>query len=354
MPLRTCGGGRAGTAHTPTLTAPQLARHRPERPAAERARDRRLSASSRPRLRCSRHVRSLGLRSRRHPRGAGRGRGLRRRRGRRLEGPAALGPGRGRPDALRHAREPLGRARCSCAPPTCACSIAAATRCQAAAAFSGGYNAGIALRGFGTEMFAAASAGASDGDEGRARPRGDGPAERLVEGRGRRRRGRRDAPEAALGCRDVAPADGPLADIHIRAPTRGNRRLEQLLEAVNGDLQVKAWWHMAGVNAQRLGLTDHSWVHIQIVTNIALRLARLLFRRGITPAMVADHGMTERDAEVVDRGGRALPLRGHVDPPHRPRDLLALPHRRQARRPAGGASTPSPSARSSSPRRCTR
>ena len=90
-----------------------------------------------------------------------------------------------------------------------------------------------------------------------------------------------------------------VADINIRAPTRGNRRLEQLLEAVNADEQVKAWWHVAGVNAQRLALTDHSWVHIQIVTNIALRLARLLFRRGIVPNMVADHGMTERDAEVV-------------------------------------------------------
>ena len=96
----------------------------------------------------------------------------------------------------------------------------------------------------------------------------------------------------------MAPADA-LADIHIRAPTRGNRRLEQLLEAVNGDPQVKAWWHMAGINAQRLGLTDHSWVHIQIVTNIALRLGRPLFRRGITPAVVTAHGMTERDAEVT-------------------------------------------------------
>jgi hypothetical protein len=34
---------------------------------------------------------------------------------------------------------------------------------SAAAAFAGGYNAGIALRGFGTEMFAAATAGAGDG-----------------------------------------------------------------------------------------------------------------------------------------------------------------------------------------------
>jgi uncharacterized protein len=90
-----------------------------------------------------------------------------------------------------------------------------------------------------------------------------------------------------------------IAAIRIRAPTRGNRRLEQLFEAVNADPQVKAWWHMAGVNAARLGLTDHSWVHIQIVTNISLRLARLLFRHGIVPAMVSDHRMTERDAEVV-------------------------------------------------------
>ena len=90
-----------------------------------------------------------------------------------------------------------------------------------------------------------------------------------------------------------------IAAIRIRAPTRGNRKLDQLFDAVNADPQVKAWWHMAGVNAARLELTDHSWVHVQIVTNIALRLARLLFRRGIVPAMVSDHRMTERDAEVV-------------------------------------------------------
>jgi uncharacterized protein len=94
-----------------------------------------------------------------------------------------------------------------------------------------------------------------------------------------------------------------VADIRIRAPTRGNRRLERLLEAVNADGQVKAWWHMAGLNAQRLEMSDHSWVHIQIVTNIALRLARLLFRAGIVPSMVTDHGMGERDAEVVIAAG---------------------------------------------------
>ncbi len=53
-------------------------------------------------------------------------------------------------------------------------------------------------------------------------------------------------------------------------------------------------------------MSDHSWVHIQIVTNIALRLARLLFRRGVEPAMITDHGLTERDAEVVIAAGALL------------------------------------------------
>jgi uncharacterized protein len=97
-----------------------------------------------------------------------------------------------------------------------------------------------------------------------------------------------------------------IGDITIRAPTRGNRKLEKLLAAVNADPQIKAWWHAAGVNAERLDMSDHSWVHIQIVTNIALRLARLLFRRGIEPSLVTDHGMTQRDAEVVIAAGSLL------------------------------------------------
>jgi metal-dependent HD superfamily phosphatase/phosphodiesterase len=86
---------------------------------------------------------------------------------------------------------------------------------------------------------------------------------------------------------------------NIRAPARGNRKLERLIAAVNEDVQLKAWWNAAAVNAERLNMSDHSWVHIQIVTNIGLRLARLLFRRGVVPSAVADHGLTERDAEVI-------------------------------------------------------
>jgi metal-dependent HD superfamily phosphatase/phosphodiesterase len=103
------------------------------------------------------------------------------------------------------------------------------------------------------------------------------------------------------------PPREALAEIRVRAPTRGNRRLEALLGAVNADDQVKAWWLVSGVNAtRRLRMSDHSWVHIQIVLNIGLRLARLLFRRGVTPSVVTDYGMSERDAEVVIAAGCLL------------------------------------------------
>jgi metal-dependent HD superfamily phosphatase/phosphodiesterase len=104
----------------------------------------------------------------------------------------------------------------------------------------------------------------------------------------------------------VSPRDA-LAEIKIHAPTRGNRRLERLLDAVNADDHIKTLWYVSGVNAtRRLGMSDHSWVHIQIVLNIALRLGRLLFRRGVTPSVVADFGMGERDAEVVIASGCLL------------------------------------------------
>ena len=53
-------------------------------------------------------------------------------------------------------------------------------------------------------------------------------------------------------------------------------------------------------------MSDHSWVHVQIVLNIALRLLRLLVKAGVERAMVTDHGMRDRDSEVVVAAGGAL------------------------------------------------
>jgi uncharacterized protein len=90
-----------------------------------------------------------------------------------------------------------------------------------------------------------------------------------------------------------------IPELEIRAPTRGNRKLQALFQAANGDRRLHAWWYMQQVNADRRDMSDHSWVHIQIVSNIALRLFRLLNRAGVKPAMVSDHDMKPRDAEVV-------------------------------------------------------
>jgi uncharacterized protein len=100
------------------------------------------------------------------------------------------------------------------------------------------------------------------------------------------------------------PPREAIAEVRVRAPTRGNRRLERFLEAVNADDHVKALWHVSAVNAsRRLDMSDHSWVHIQIVLNIGLRLARILFRRGVVPSVTVDYAMSQQDAEVVIAAG---------------------------------------------------
>ncbi|MGZ8717508.1 MAG: HD domain-containing protein [Gaiellaceae bacterium] len=88
--------------------------------------------------------------------------------------------------------------------------------------------------------------------------------------------------------------------MRINVPVRGNRKLRTLIERVNDDAQLKGWWHVSNVNAvARMEINDHSWVHIQIVTNIALKLLRQLTKHHVEPSVVRDYGMTRDDAEIV-------------------------------------------------------
>ncbi len=88
--------------------------------------------------------------------------------------------------------------------------------------------------------------------------------------------------------------------MRINVPVRGNRKLRTLIERVNADDQIKGWWHVSNVNAvARMQINDHSWVHIQIVTNIALKLLRQLTKHGVEPGLVRDFGLEQDDAEVV-------------------------------------------------------
>ena len=88
--------------------------------------------------------------------------------------------------------------------------------------------------------------------------------------------------------------------MRINVPARANRKLRTVLDRVNADTQLKAWWHVANVNAvSRMQINDHSWVHIQIVANIALKLLRQLTKHGVEPGVVRDYGYARDDAEVV-------------------------------------------------------
>jgi metal-dependent HD superfamily phosphatase/phosphodiesterase len=112
-----------------------------------------------------------------------------------------------------------------------------------------------------------------------------------------------------------------VARMRINVPVRGNRKLRTLIERVNDDGQLKGWWHVSNVNAvSRMQINDHSWVHIQIVTNIALKLLRQLTKHGVEPGLVRDFGLEQDDAEVVvvlaaltHCIGMSIHRRGHED-----------------------------------------
>jgi metal-dependent HD superfamily phosphatase/phosphodiesterase len=135
----------------------------------------------------------------------------------------------------------------------------------------------------------------------------------------------------------VPEAEGPISEeavretrltpsqavegMRIRVPVRANKKLRRVIDTVNDDRQLKGWWHVSNVNAVvRLQINDHSWVHIQIVANIALKLLRQLVRHGVEPSVVRDYGMTPEDAEVVvvlsaltHCVGMSVHRRGHED-----------------------------------------
>ena len=101
-------------------------------------------------------------------------------------------------------------------------------------------------------------------------------------------------PESAVGTEPLRPAE------MIRFPTRHNAVLKQVLDRINADEDLHTIWRCQNINAvDRLGMSDHGPIHMQIVVNIALRLFRMLVASGLTPNLVKDHQLTGDDAEVV-------------------------------------------------------
>jgi metal-dependent HD superfamily phosphatase/phosphodiesterase len=87
-------------------------------------------------------------------------------------------------------------------------------------------------------------------------------------------------------------------ELHL--PVRHNPKLRQVIGRINEHRELQALWRICNVTAvDRLHITDHGPVHVQIIANIALRLLRLLVESGVEPSIVRDYSLEHVDAEVV-------------------------------------------------------
>jgi metal-dependent HD superfamily phosphatase/phosphodiesterase len=73
------------------------------------------------------------------------------------------------------------------------------------------------------------------------------------------------------------------------------------MERIKEDKKLQTYWKCANVMAiERMGYTDHGPTHVKIVSNLALRLLRILLEKKlITPSIVENYKMQNDDAEVV-------------------------------------------------------
>jgi len=89
-------------------------------------------------------------------------------------------------------------------------------------------------------------------------------------------------------------------EITIHVPTKNNYLLEKALDKINKNEQIYTLWRVVNINAvDRLGMTDHGPVHVQIVANIALKLARMLNDSQMEMSITRDYGLDKNYAELV-------------------------------------------------------
>lgn len=90
------------------------------------------------------------------------------------------------------------------------------------------------------------------------------------------------------------------APFEIRLPAKSNKLLEQTVLLLNKNQEIHALWNVINVNAiDRLHMSDHGPVHFQIVSNIGLRLLRILIKHEVTPGVVKNFQLSNDHAEVV-------------------------------------------------------
>ena len=66
-----------------------------------------------------------------------------------------------------------------------------------------------------------------------------------------------------------------------RCPVEGNKLLQEVVAHINRDVEIRTMWRASNITAiERLGFNDHGPTHVKIVARLALKMLRLLSRRG--------------------------------------------------------------------------
>ncbi|MCX6096070.1 MAG: HD domain-containing protein [Candidatus Bipolaricaulota bacterium] len=111
----------------------------------------------------------------------------------------------------------------------------------------------------------------------------------------------------------------------LNLPVRGNERLGQVVARIDASPRLAALWSASNVTAMdRMHINDHGPVHVRIITNIALKLLRLLSAGGVVPSAVKDHRLAPEDAEVIVVLAACLHDVGHVIDRHDHEDLSLI------------------------------
>lgn len=98
----------------------------------------------------------------------------------------------------------------------------------------------------------------------------------------------------------MTPDPALQSSIIIHVPSKNNKLLEKALERINKNEEIRTLWNIINVNAiERLRMSDHGPVHFQIVSNIALRLLRILRKHDIAPSVVKDYKLSHNHAELI-------------------------------------------------------
>jgi metal-dependent HD superfamily phosphatase/phosphodiesterase len=83
-------------------------------------------------------------------------------------------------------------------------------------------------------------------------------------------------------------------------PFRGNNKLEQIMTSIQQDSMLNSFWKCSNIMAiDRMSYTDHGPTHVKIVANLALKLLRILVKKGVEPSIVKNYKMDNSDSEVV-------------------------------------------------------